>query len=194
MILTGDPENRFLRKLPIFDVPAEGYDELYGSEQLDKYEAAFAELGKPIKELKIVLDIGCATGLLGEYLRSIGFDGLYVAVDLLEERLTAAKKKADSLWMLIQADGEHLPFRDGCVDLAACVTVIHLLDVEKALKEIIRISRGYAAITLLKKSLDLKERLLKVLANSSEKFSFKEVSIPGLKDLVFVLRGRNAGL
>ena len=181
-------DNSLKVKAPVYDVPAEGYDELYGVEQLEKYEAVFGELGEAVKELKVVLDIGCATGLLGEYLRFIGFDGVYVGVDLLKERLTAAKMKAGSSWMLIQADAEHLPLRDDCVDLAASVTVIHLLDVEKALEEALRASKKFTVVTVLKKRLDLEPEIMKYLI-SRRGLSVKKLSLPKIKDEILIVAG-----
>jgi len=170
-----------------YDVPAEGYNELYGEEQLEKYSAIISELGRGFGEISVVADVGCGTGLLGEYLRSLGFDGIYVGIDLALERLEFAKRRADSSWMLIQADAEHLPLRSRSIDLVACVTVIHLLDVERAIREILRVSRGYLAVTLLGKRLDLRDRLLQSIRRSAEEASMKEILRNDLKDLIIVL-------
>lgn len=179
------PRVRVNRKLVLehgYDVPAEGYDELYGEEQYEKYEAASAMLEKPLREFCIVADVGCATGLFGEYLRSAGFEGLYIGVDLLEDRLKVARQKSDGSWMFIQADAEHLPFRGNSIDLAVCVTVIHLLDVGRAIEELTRISRGAIIITLLKKRADLVNAVLKHL----DRLPVKRISIPGIKDEIFI--------
>ncbi len=165
-----------------YDVPAEGYEELYGREQYEKYELISTALEKPIWEFKIIADVGCATGLFGEYLELMGFNGLYIGIDLLEERLEAAKRKSRDSWMLIQADAEHLPLRTNSVDLAACITVIHLLNVGDAIKELVRISKGVIVVTLLKKRLDLESEILKHL----NELSAKRLTIPRIKDEIFI--------
>jgi len=170
-----------------YDVPAEGYDELYGEEQLEKYSAIVSELEKVIARISVVADVGCGTGLLGEYLRTMGFGGLYIGIDLAPERLESAKRRADSSWMLIQADAEHLPLRSRSIDLVACVTVIHLLDVERAVREIFRVSRGYLAITLLRKRIDLRDRLLQSIRRSAGEASMREIPRNDLRDLIIVL-------
>ncbi len=170
-----------------YDVPAEGYDELYGEEQLEKYSAIVSELEKEVAGISVVADVGCGTGLLGEYLRTLGFGGIYVGIDLASERLESAKRRADSSWMLIQADAEHLPLRSRSIDLVACVTVIHLLDVERAVREIVRVSRGYLAVTLLWKRLDLRDRLLQSIRRSAGEASMREILRSDLRDLIIVL-------
>lgn len=167
----------------IYDVPAERYDELYGEEQYEKYEIASSALGKSIQEFNIVADIGCATGLFGEYLRSKGFEGLYIGIDMLEDRLKAARQKSNGSWMLIQADAERLPLRTNSIDLVVCITVIHLLNVENAVRELVRISRGIIILTLLKKRFDLEGEILKFLHG----LSAKGLSIPGIKDEIFIV-------
>jgi len=170
-----------------YDVPAEGYDELYGEEQLEKYSAIVSELEKEVAGISVVADVGCGTGLLGEYLRTMGFGGIYIGIDLASERLELAKRRADSSWMLIQADAEHLPLRSRSIDLVACVTVIHLLDVERAVREIVRVSRGYLAVTLLWKRLDLRDRLLQSIRRSAGEASMREILRSDLRDLIIVL-------
>ncbi|MEM0275386.1 MAG: hypothetical protein QXE67_03970, partial [Nitrososphaerota archaeon] len=43
--------------------------------------------------------------------------------------------------------------------------VIHLLELNKVVQEIVRVSRSFTVITLLKKRIDLKEKLLNILKN-----------------------------
>ena len=137
------------------------------------------------RKFRVVADVGCATGLFGEYLKSIDFDGLYIGIDLSEERLKAAKHKAHASWILIQADAEHLPLRRNSVDLVACITVIHLLDIRNAMKEFVRVSRDAIVVTLLKKRLDLEYEILKNL-NRFPGLSVKRVTMPKVKDEIFI--------
>jgi len=176
-----------LSKPPIYDVPAEGYDQLYGREQLEKYELIALNLRKLLTDVKNVLDVGCATSLFGEYLHAVGYDGLYIGIDVDLDRLKIAKSKLGERLMLIQADAHNLPIRDRAVDFAACITVIHLLDVEKALMELFRVSKKLMAITLLKKRLDLKPKLLKIFSSMSRSWSLKYLSVHRVKDEIFIL-------
>lgn len=144
----------------VFDVPAEGYDELYGEEQTRKYAIAFSVL---TLDFRNVLDFGCGTGLLIDYLEHIGFRGEYIGLDKDLERIKYAKKKRFGDYVV--GDAHHLPFRDKCIDVTVSFTVIHLLELNKAVQEIVRVSRSFTVITLLKKRIDLREKLLSILKN-----------------------------
>ena len=169
-----------------YDVPAEGYDELYGEEQLEKYELAFQGLKPLIGDFRTVLDIGCGTGLLGEYLEELGYRLTYVGVDRALDRLREARRKSGR-WILIQADAQNLPIRSGSMDLAACITVIHLLNPRQAMREVLRVTRKAAIISLLKKRLDLKPKLLKIFYEEFGGWRMRRVSAPRVKDELFLL-------
>ena len=169
-----------------YDVPAEGYDELYGEEQLEKYGLAFQELEPLMEDFRTVLDIGCATGLLGEYLEEHGYRLTYVGVDRALDRLMEARRKSRS-WMLIQADAQNLPIRSESMDLAACITVIHLLNPRQAMGEVLRVTRKAAIISLLKKRLDLKPNLLEIFYEKFGGWGMRRVSDLRVKDEIFLL-------
>lgn len=169
-----------------YDVPAEGYDELYGEEQVEKYAAAFRELAKQAEEIQVVLDVGCATGLLARFLELRGFNGIYLGVDLAADRLKIAKGRSHRV-AVVQADAHALPIRSGAADLAACFTTIHLLDLRRALAELARASRKIAIITLLKKRLDLKQEILKLLKECFKGWILLERSPDPVKDELYIL-------
>ena len=121
-----------------YDVPAEGYRELYGEEQLEKYDLIFKNSMIDLRDVELILDVGCGIGLLREYLRGLGFDGLYIGLDILEDRIMEARKSRDPSSDLILADAHHLPFRDRVFDLTALITVAHLLRIEGSLRELER--------------------------------------------------------
>ncbi len=147
-----------------YDVPAEGYDELYGEEQRVKYKLVFDKLGYCSSSL---LDIGCGVGLLAEYLKNAGFNGIYVGVDIDLERIRYAKKSLNVNDYVV-ADAHHLPFRDKCFQLSTIFTVIHLLEIRKAVKEALRVSQKVIVITLLKKRGDLEKNLIEEIQRSGK--------------------------
>ena len=173
---------------PVYDVPAEGYEELYGREQLEKYELLALNIEGFLTKVETVLDVGCATCLFGDYLRSIGYQGLYIGIDIDLERLRIAKRKLSGGFMLIQADAHHLPIRENAIDFAASITVIHLLDLEKALSEMFRAARKLVVITLLKKRSNLKPKLLKALSRLSRIWLLKIISVQRVGDEIAILK------
>lgn len=163
-----------------YDVPAEGYDELYGEEQRVKYKLVFDKLGYSSSSL---LDIGCGIGLLAEYLKNAGFDGIYIGVDIDLERIRYAKKNLN-VDEYVVADAHYLPFRDKCFQLSTIFTVIHLLDIRKAVKEALRVSQKIVVITLLKKREDLEKNLIEEVQKASK---IAKLESRESKDVVFIV-------
>lgn len=165
-----------------YDVPAEGYRELYGEEQIVKYKLVFNNI-----ELRAsrFLDVGFGVGLLAEYLKSIGFKGLYIGVDIDFEKVKYAKEncRTHSIEYVV-ADAHHLPFRDKCFQISASFTVIHLLDMGRAVKEAARISQNLIVITLLKKREDLRKNLLREIQKIGRVI---EISNPQSMDYLFIV-------
>jgi ubiquinone/menaquinone biosynthesis C-methylase UbiE len=151
-----------------YDVPAEGYGELYGDEQVVKYRVVFNYLGLGFSR---VLDIGCGVGLLAGYLEDAGFDGVYVGVDIDYDRVKYAKKNSNRREHAVEyivADAHHLPFRDKSFQISTSFTVIHLLDIDKAVKEAVRISQQFIVVTLLRKREDLKKNLIEKIQRTGK--------------------------
>jgi len=135
---------------------AEGYDELYAIEQSKKYSVVFPSL----QPLGRILDAGCGTGLLEEYLVSSGLldnTTMIICLDLTMEMLEKGLKKhrgkgLDELIEYVEADVEHLPLRDSCVNQVYAFTVMDLLDnPEKGLAEIKRVAKDTVVYSILKK-------------------------------------------
>ena len=169
-----------------YDVPAEGYRELYGEEQLEKYDLIFRNSMIDLEDVELVLDVGCGIGLLREYLRELGFDGLYVGLDILEDRIMEARKNRDHGSDLVLADAHHLPFRDRVFDLVALITVAHLLRIESSLRELERVSRRILIVTILKGlkfSADLSKMVVELMSN----WMITPLDKPWIKDLVYIL-------
>ncbi|MBS3149729.1 class I SAM-dependent methyltransferase [Candidatus Woesearchaeota archaeon] len=145
---------------------ADGYNELYGDEQLNKVEII-------IKELKIknekVLDIGCGTAFYSYLFKD------YTGIDISKGLL----KKANN--NVIFGKAEKLQFNDKSFDVVICVTAIHNFDdPEKAILEMKRVSKGKIVITLLKRAKNFK--FLKELIEKNLKvYNFEED-----KDIIFI--------
>ena len=170
-----------------YDVPAEGYRELYGEEQLEKYDLIFRNSMIDLGGVELVLDVGCGIGLLREYLRELGFDGLYIGLDILEDRIMEARKNCDHGSDLILADAHHLPFRDQGFDLVALITVAHLLRMESSLKELERVSKRILIITILKGLKFSATKLSKIIKRLMSNWRVTTLDKPWIKDLVYIL-------
>lgn len=122
-----------------YDKLSQGYDLLYGEEQLIKW----GEIKHLIRKGK-VLDVGCGTGLITEKLK-----GFIVGVDLSIKMLKIAKKRGIN--NLVLAKAEMLPFKNQVFDQAVSITVFQdIPSLEDAVKEIRRVSKE-AIITILNK-------------------------------------------
>lgn len=125
-----------------YDKIANGYDELYGEEQLRKAEIISKNI--KVKKNDKLLDIGCGTGIA-----SSAFDCEKIGIDSSVELLKQASMP------VVEGNAEQLPFNDEEFDIIICVTAIHnFSDPEKAINEMDRVVKndGKIIITLLKKS------------------------------------------
>lgn len=89
-----------------------------------------------------VLDVGCGTGLVGRELRSKGFAGRLLGLDIAAAALDVARKD-DIYDSLEQANlQERLPLDDNTVDAVVCVGVMtYLPDVEAVWREFSRVTQ-----------------------------------------------------
>ena len=85
----------------------------------------------------VVLDAGCGTGLITRFLPRGS-----VAVDINPWNLERVRDRIS--WAhVIQADVEHLPFRDGCFDMVVCTEVLeHIPRPESAVGEFYRVLKN----------------------------------------------------
>jgi ubiquinone/menaquinone biosynthesis C-methylase UbiE len=150
--LTGwSQKRRVMRK---YDLTAGMYDMRYAEEQEAKYRIALYNV--TIKGS--VLDVGCGSGLFFGHVASQAEK--LVGVDVSGQLLLQARERARN-WgnaHLVQADGDHLPFKDGVFDFVFAFTVLQNMPAPmETLKEIRRIARRNAlmAVTALKKVFSL---------------------------------------
>jgi len=78
-----------------------------------------------LKHGQRILDVGCGTGLVGYYLRRLGWTGELIGVDLAKRRLAEAKKK-NVYTELIPANAYKLPFPDASFDAVISSGVLGL--------------------------------------------------------------------
>ncbi|MEM1873913.1 MAG: class I SAM-dependent methyltransferase [Acidilobaceae archaeon] len=138
-----------------YEVACDSYDELYKEEQAEKYYVAL----KYSKPEGVVLDAGCGTGLLAEYLESVGASGriaLYICLDYSSCMIREARRRLETLglhYALLEASLESLPLASGSVDTVYSITVLNLLDDPvEGLRELRRVSRGPVLVTVLRES------------------------------------------
>ncbi len=118
-----------------YDLYAKQYDESQG--YLDSFERydLFEMLGE-VKGLR-VLDLGCGTGRMSEYL--IKFGAEVVGLDISEEMLKIARKKLPKV-EFVQGDSDKLPFEDDSFDMVvASFLVVHLPTMDATFDEAYRV-------------------------------------------------------
>lgn len=135
---------------------AEGYDELYGEEQLAKIKVVREKIG----DKGLVLDIGSGTGISSHF---------FSRLVQLDPSLGLLKK---SFGMHVCGVAEHLPFKDHVFDSIISVTSLHHTDINKVIPEIERVSKHNAsfAFSVLKRSKDF-DRIVSLL---KKKFKLKK--------------------
>ncbi|OYT37852.1 MAG: SAM-dependent methyltransferase [Desulfurococcales archaeon ex4484_58] len=160
--ISGREENDSVAK---YDVTSSSYDQLYREEQFLKYKYVFLEKKLPLG--KIILDVGCGTGLLIEFLDEYGLDKYekYICVEPSFSMLNLLMEKniIDHRILLVIGYGEYLPIIDNSVDNVFLFTVWdNVVDKEKLLNEVLRVVKpgGYVLISSLKKVNNIKPNML----------------------------------
>jgi ubiquinone/menaquinone biosynthesis C-methylase UbiE len=137
-----------------YDLTARMYDSRYTEEQEAKYQAALAD----VKLEGLVLDVGCGTGLFFNHISSkaktiIGVD---ISKGLL--LLAAERAKLRRNVNLVQADADHLPFKNDVFGTVFTFTLLQNMPTPlETLAELRRTARRGAAVTVtgLKKTFSL---------------------------------------
>ncbi len=158
------------------------YDLRYGAEQREKYEAILAEV--EVSERDIVLDNGCGTGLLLEYLSATAV-GLDISSSLLSKALTRIRDTYDK--HLIQGDAENLPMRDHVFGRVFAITLIqNTPNKARALEEISRVGHKdtRVVVTALKKSLS--EEAFRQLIESAGFMIMNFINDEKLSDIIAI--------
>ena len=139
-----------------YEVTSDSYDQLYRGEQYSKFRYIFFEKKLPIKN--VILDIGCGTGLLIEFMKKHGIDffKIYFCLEPSMNMLMKVIEKGlcDERIVLLNGYGENLPIRDRVVDAIYLFTVWdNVEDRESLIKEVLRVlaPKGYVLISTLGK-------------------------------------------
>jgi len=127
-----------------YDVTASSYDELYRYEQYSKYSTFIQLVGGNTRSATI-LDSGCGTGLLIEYLSQSRLDDYsrYICLDPSIGMLSRLIiKETDYRVIPVLGYAEETPLRDSSIDIMVSITVWgNIVDHEKAVLEFIRVTR-----------------------------------------------------
>lgn len=150
---------------------SQGYEELHKEEQLKKVKLISNYL-KP-KKTDILLDVGCGTGITTK-----SWDCIKIGVDPAIKLL----KKAKSAFY-INAEAEHLPFKDNSFDVVISITAIQNFNsIKKGIEEIKRVGKKKFVLTALKKS----DKINEITDIIQKNFKVKEKTEEE-KDIVFII-------
>ncbi len=138
-----------------YEATCSGYDELYRAEQIEKYAAAL----KRVRPRGVILDAGCGTGLLAEYMNSTGLlrmVDVYICLDYSSCMLSIAHWRLShicpSKCVVIEGNVESIPLSDNSVDITYSFTVLDLVeDLHSAVRELLRVTRGRVVVSMMKK-------------------------------------------
>lgn len=141
-----------------YDLTAQMYDKRYAEEQEAKYKASIEGLRSSINVDSAVLDVGCGTGLFFNYVAAQA--NIVVGVDISRKLLLKAKEQADAFQnvLVLQADADHLPFREAFFDAVFAFTVLqNMPKPSETLNELKRVAKlsGRVVVTGLKKAFSL---------------------------------------
>ncbi len=150
--MSGWKHKRSVRRR--YDSTAGMYDERYSDEQEAKYSAALTDIAAKGS----VLDVGCGTGLFFKRL-SHGATCI-VGIDISKSLLAKANQRAKKLTNvnLIQADADHMPFKNDAFNAVFAFTVLQ--NMPKPLETLTEIRRtanreAVVAVTGLKKTFSI---------------------------------------
>jgi len=130
-----------------YDLTAHIYDMRYADEQATKIEAALE--GLKVENYGRVLDAGCGTGILFDYVADNAKE--IVGLDISRKILVQAKKRAKNFQRayLILADADNMPLKENIFNHVFGITLLqNMPNPVKTLKEIRRVTKENAAIVV----------------------------------------------
>lgn len=132
-----------------YDKIARIYNALYGREQKLKFKEVLKVLN--VGNSNIILDVGCGTGLLFNHIKNSA--RLIVGVDLslmnLKIALRRIKEGKLNNILLIRADADFLPFKNGVFDKVFAITLLqNMPNPTLTIHEILRVARDDSILIL----------------------------------------------
>lgn len=126
---------------------AGGYNELYGSEQLAKWEIAKKIIDFSKKDR--VLDVGCGTGIVTT--RIANRVNFVIGLDYSESMIKHAKKKENIQYVI--GNAKRLPFEDKAFDKVVSFTMIQdIRNWKDVIHEMKRVCKGDILLTVQKRN------------------------------------------
>jgi len=158
---------------------ADSYDELYGEEQARKFRVT-TQLIQPTEE-DFVLDAGCGTALLMEFLLKVGC--YLVGVDFARSMVKKAKSKIRSRKVdFVIADVDALPFAPSSFTKTLAITLVqNLFDPVATISELDRVTRESGFLVVSGLRVKWPELLTRLMKNERDA---KLVDIPDLNDII----------
>ena len=168
------------------------YDQRYSQIQEEKFEILLNNI--KLNEKKI-LDAGCGTGLLLDFISNLNdysdMNFHYIGMDISLNMLKIFKSKLSNkstLWKvnLILADIEFLPFREKICDLTFSITAFqNLPSLTLGIKETLRVGKNNTdfRFSILKKKLKIKELELLLKPVST---NLNLIQKESLEDIIFI--------
>jgi len=137
-----------------YDATYDSYDELYRGEQYEKYFSAL----RRVPPRGFVLDAGCGTGLLIEFLsasrlmeRLSGLVCVDYSLNMLRLASWRASVSCPEKCLTVYGNVESLPFSSRVFDSVYSFTVIDLVDDPvSAVNELARVSRGSVVVSVMR--------------------------------------------
>ncbi len=159
-----------------YDIIAEGYNELYLEEQINKLDIIKRHI--KINKGTRILDVGCGTGI------SSGFDCFVVGIDSSKYLLKQNKNNKK-----IFGTAGNLPFKNNSFEYVISVTSLHNFeDISKSINEMKRVGNSYFVLSIFKKS--KKFSFIKKLIE--ENFDINNIVDEGNDVIFFCMKSKNA--
>ncbi|MFX1433981.1 MAG: class I SAM-dependent methyltransferase [Promethearchaeota archaeon] len=174
-----------------YNSTANFYDKRYSKIQEEKYRIILSNF--LLEKNKIILDAGCGSGLLLEFIvknkinkiKFFNYIGIEISLNMLKRFADKCRNLSINLNInLILSDIEHLPFRENRIDSIFSITSLqNLPNISKGIIEILRVGKHMAnlEISILKKNLDL-DLLISLL--NSKLIDIKIKNIQSIEDVI----------
>ncbi|MGW7081622.1 class I SAM-dependent methyltransferase [Streptomyces sp. NPDC054866] len=119
------------------------------SEKVDPDRWVDDWIGAHLRPGMNVLDAGCGPGVIAATVADRGRDITVTGVDIGSHRVAEARRNLGGRGTAVEGDVRRLPFPDGAFDLSYCRLMLQFVpDVEAAVRELSRVTRGGGTIVL----------------------------------------------